>query len=356
MKDIQFPITKTKIEGVDKKFDLADPAERREYFELKAGPEIKKIKNYLRKNTFIAYMLGKKNSGKGTYSKLFIEIMGEDKVAQISIGDIVRKIYSEVVENENKRKKLTDWLGKNYRGYMSVDDAIQALLNKNQQTLLPTEFILALIKREIQSQDKKSLFIDGFPRDLDQISYSLFFRDLIGYRDDPDIFILIDVPTTVIDERIKNRVICPQCHTPRSLKLLATKEVEYEDGKFYLICDNPECKKLRMVAKEGDELGTGPIKDRLELDEKLIKQAYNLCGVPKALLRNSLPSENAFEFVDQYEITPEFNYEWDKQNKKVIVTEKPWMVLDDEGVSSYSLMPAPVVVSMIKQIVAALGL
>ena len=76
--------------------------------------------------------------------------------------------------------------------------------------------------------EKKALFIDGFPRDLDQVSYSLFFRDLIGYRADPDIFILIDVPNSVIDERIKYRVVCPKCHTPRNLKLLATKQVEYD--------------------------------------------------------------------------------------------------------------------------------
>ena len=37
MQDIQFPIFKTKIEGLNQKFDLADPAQRKEYFEKKAG-------------------------------------------------------------------------------------------------------------------------------------------------------------------------------------------------------------------------------------------------------------------------------------------------------------------------------
>ena len=39
-----FPITKTKVPGVTKKFDLTNLTERKEYFETKAGPEIKKIK------------------------------------------------------------------------------------------------------------------------------------------------------------------------------------------------------------------------------------------------------------------------------------------------------------------------
>jgi len=42
------------------------------------------------------------------------------------------------------------------------------------KTLLPTELILALVKREIAKRPRKTLFIDGFPRDMDQVSYSLF--------------------------------------------------------------------------------------------------------------------------------------------------------------------------------------
>jgi len=38
------------------------------------------------------------------------------------------------------------------------------------------------------------------------------------------------------------------------------------------------------------------------------------------------------------------------------VIEKPWIVKDDEGVPSYSLLAPPVVVSMIKQIVEVLDL
>ena len=126
---------------------------------------------------------------------------------------------------------------------------------------------MAMVKREIDKIGKKIIFLDGFPRNLDQVSYSLFFKQLVDYREDPDIFIAIDIPEAVIDERMKNRKVCPICHTPRNLKLFTTKEVEYDEKEkqFYLICDNPDHERSRMYGKEGDDMGIESIRDRLEL-------------------------------------------------------------------------------------------
>jgi hypothetical protein len=175
---------------------------------------------------------------------------------------------------------------------------------------------------------------------------------------------MIDVPTNVIDQRVKFRVICPACNTSRSLKLLPTKNVEYDnnDKKFYLICDNSACpaakdgKGARMVTKEGDELGIEPIKSRLEKDEVLMGQIYKMHGIKKVFLRNSIPQDQVKEYTDDYEITPEFLYSWNKETQKVEMSEKPWEVKDDEGRTCNSLMPPPVVVSLIKQLVDALGI
>jgi adenylate kinase family enzyme len=352
---MKFPIFKTKKRGP--KFNLTNPKERQEYFELKVGPEIEKLREYLKENTFVAYLLGKKNSGKGTYSKMFAEVVAPEKIDHFSVGDMVRGIDEEL-KDEKKKKEFYSFLEKNYRGWLPFEKIISALEQRNTKTLLPTELILTLVKREIAKREKKTLFIDGFPRDLDQISYSLFFRDLVGYREDPDIFILIDVPESVINERIKWRRICPQCQTSRNLKLLPTSEIGHnqENKEFYLVCDNPKCQGVKMVAKEGDELGIKPIKERLRLDEKLIEQAFSLYGVSKVLLRNSLPIKVTQKFVDDYEITPEYSYQWDSKEKKVKIIEKPWIILDDEGVESYSLLAAPVTVSLIKQMVEVLGL
>jgi hypothetical protein len=111
-----------------------------------------------------------------------------------------------------------------------------------------------------------------------------------------------------------------------------------------------------MVAKEGDKEGIKPISERLAKDEKLMKQADSLYGIPKIFLRNSIPKKLAKKYVDDYEITPEYHFKWDEKTKKVKIEEKPWLVKDDEGVQSVSLLAQPVAVSLIKQMAKVLGL
>lgn len=354
----EFPLFNTKAEEVTEKFDLSDLAQRKEYFKAKAGEEIAKIKKYLDEGkTFIVYLLGKKNAGKGTYTKLLMEIFGREKIAHLSVGDIVRDAHA-AMEDEGKKKKLLDYLQKNYRGYITPEQAIEALLGRDQKTLLPDEFIMAMVKREIDRIGKKVIFVDGFPRNLDQVSYSLFFKQLVDYREDPDIFIAIDIPEAVIDERMKWRRVCPICHTPRNLKLFTTKEVEYDekDKQFYLICDNPDHARSRMYGKEGDEMGIESIRDRLELDDQLIAKIFSLHGIKKGLIRNAVPIDQAKDLVENYEITPEYYYEYDGVTKTAKTLERPYSVKDDEGVEVYSLLAPPVALSLIKQLAKILEL
>lgn len=349
MKGLEFPIIATKTKGVNRRFNLSDPSERKKYFQAKVGDEIAQITKYLKKKTFVAYWLGKKNSGKGTYSHLFTEIFGDERVALVSVGDVVR----DTASNWDTFSKSKDFqrLKSIYRGYISFEEAVGSLLGKTQDKLLPTEFILALLKIKIEKLKGKTIFIDGLPREMDQVSYSLYFRDLMGYRDDPDIFILIDIPEEVIAERIKYRVVCPTCHDVRNIKLYMSKEIEFDrkENKFYLLCDNPKCKKQKMVAKEGDELGLGPIRGRLDKDEEILKKAFVIHGVPKILLRNHVPLGEA-KLFDDYEFTPEYILNWNKKEKKVEIEEKKWVIKDDNGVDSLSFLPASVVVTLIKQL------
>ena len=374
MKKTRFPIFKTKTKNKRQIFDLLSYEGRKKYFKAKTGKEIKKLQKYLQKNSFIAYLLGKKNAGKGTYSKLFMEVVDNKNVAHISIGDIVRKVHQDLSVKDKKRE-LIKFLEQNYRGYISIDESLKALSRRDTKGLLPSEFILALVKREIGEMEKKSFFIDGFPRELDQVSYSLFFRDLIDYRQDPDIFVLIDVPESVIDERMKYRVVCPHCQSLKNLKfhLPEEKYIKYDEQKkeFCFICDNLECQNQKMVSKEGDELGIEAIRERLERDEKLMEKSFSLYGIPKILLRNSVPVVEAQKYIDDYEITPEYNYELDTRAlakredersssttkaKKIKIIKKPWKIVDDDGVLAYSLLPEPVVVSLIVQLTEVLNL
>src|SRR3989338_1098637 len=357
MKGLSFPIFNTKSPAGAPRFSLEDPIEKQKYFSYKAGPEIEKLKEFLHNNTFVAILLGPKNSGKGTYTKLFMEAVGSEHVAHISVGDIVRGLNKEI-SAEDSKKSLVDFLKTRYRGFVSIDKALDVVAGRDTTTLMPTELILASLEREIDRIGRKAIFIDGFPRTLDQISYSLFLRALIGYRNDPDLFVFIDVPEAVVDERIKNRVVFPICQTPRSLRLLRTKEIGYDEAikEFYLICDTPACNGARMVAKEGDAVGIGPLRERIDKDVEIMKRLLDLRGVPQIFLRNSISVSAARDNVDEYEITPSYRYEWDETSKKVHVTEEPWTITDDEGNEAYSLLPAPIGVSLIKQTASALGL
>jgi adenylate kinase family enzyme len=345
---MDFPIEKTKM-GDEKKFNLSDPKEREEYFKLKCGVEIEKLKEHLNNgHTFIAYLLGKKNSGKGTYSKMFSEVVGADKIEHLSVGDMVRGIDEEM-QDPQKKAELVEFLEKNYRGFYALEDIIKSLEDRDTKSLLPDEIILVLVKREITKRKGKVILLDGFPRNLDQVSFSLFFRDLVDYRDDPDVFVLIDVPMNIINERIKWRRICPKCNASRSLRLLPTSKIGHDEDGYYLICDEANCDGGKMVMKEGDEKGIEPIKDRLLMDEEILKKAYSLYGVPKVLLRNAIPADIARDYVDDYEMTPGYSFETVDGEIKII--EEPWIVADDDGVQCVSLQAAPVVVSMIKQLV-----
>ncbi len=359
MADFNFPVFKTKIDGATQKFVLENPAERRAYFKLKCGDEIEKLREYLDHNSFVGFLLGPKNSGKGTHTKMFMEAVGSDRVAHISAGDIVRMARKEL-ENEATKNELIEYLQKKYRGFVKVEDAVNVILGHDTQTLLPTEVILTLVERQIRALGNKAIFIDGFPRNLDQISYSLYFRELMGYRDDPDFFVFIDVPETIIEERMSARVICPVCQTPRSLKLLKTNKVGYDaDTKeFYLICDNPSCTGFgtaRLIEKEGDQLGIEALRGRIEIDKKIMHSLLELQGVPKIYLRNAVPVKDAQENIDDYEITPEYTYGHDADGN-IKITEVPWVINNDSGEPCYSLLPAAVGVSLIKQLTKTLGL
>lgn len=357
MKNLEFPIIGSKTQGVTQTFDLADIEGRKAYFQAKVGTEITEIAKYLETNSFMAFFLGKKNAGKGTYSGLLREIFGTEKIATVSVGDLVREIHAnwdEFVKSEEyaNTKKF-------YRGFISFDEAVERLHSRSTTApLLPSEFILALLKARLASLGRKAVFIDGLPRDIDQISYSLFFRDLANYRDDPDFFLMIDIPMSVIDERIKYRRICPKCNNSRNMKLLVTKDIEYDKttGEFHLLCDNPSCNGIRMVPKEGDALGITPIRHRLEKDEEILRKVFELHGVPKVLLRNHIPAAEALSYYDDYELTPEYIVRWSEESQKVTVEEKPWTVKDDNDVESYSLLAPAVVVSLIKQLADVLEL
>ena len=239
---MDFPIFNTKILSTGKTYDLTDAAQRHAYFHDKAGNEIEALKTYLDNNAFVGFLLAKKQAGKGTYSKMLQEVLGENRLAHVSVGDIVRDV-DLATKDDSYRTELETYMKKHYRGFVSLDQAFEAFYSRSQDKLLPTEFVLTLVKREIEKVGRKALFIDGIPRDLDQISYSLFFRELINFKGDPDFFVLIETPEELINARLGGRRVCPVCKTSKNIYFNPTTKVSYDAAanSYMLICDNISC-------------------------------------------------------------------------------------------------------------------
>ena len=126
-------------------------------------------------------------------------------------------------------------------------------------------------------------------------------------------------------------------------------DFDEKSGKYYLLCDSPRCSGgHRMLPKEGDNLGIGPIRGRLDKDEEILRKAFALHGIPKILLRNHVSLAESKELFDDYEITPEYSFE--RKNGIIKTVEKPWSIKDDSGVESVSLLSAPVVIALLKQL------
>jgi len=337
-----------------KKYDIINPATRKLYFNEKVGEEIELLREYLKNNTFIVYMLGPKMAGKSSYTNLMKEIFGADTFGQVIVGDLVREA-DEDYRARGKESEVYKYTEQNYRGTLSIDQIFEDLLGRSNSNLRPTDFILMLVKRRIEQIGRKPIFIDGFPRNVDQVSYSLYFRDLINYRDDPDIFVLINIPLTIIDMRIRERKVCPKCKASWNLWLGPTSIIEYDSKRKKIImkCDNPECEPIEMVSKEGDEKGIELIANRVIADVKMIDFVRKMHGIRKVELFNALKKDGIEKYYDPYEFSQMFQHK--VVDGKVVSTKKPF-VFSEDGKEYISLPQPPVTVQMIRGLVKALGL
>jgi len=334
-------------QDIDTPLDLTKRADRHQYFHKRLGSDLERFKEIFAKYTFLAYWLAPKSAGKGTYIGLIKEIVGDDKFAQISVGDLVREFQQRY--NAGQQKELEKELAPHYRGFMPLKEAMEATAVPDLQKTMPTEFVLALIKAKIDKLEGKIVFLDGFPRTEDQILYALVMRDLVAYRSDPDFFVLIHIPIQIIDDRFKYRRVCPKCGLSRNIHLLPTEKVEWDTQKNepILICENPECNNQPLVAKQGDHLGVKGLENRLVKDYNLVQMAQNLHGIPKINLYNAVPADQAKDLVKDYELTPWFEFEY--KNGQVIRSTKPYSVFQDNK-EYYSLLAGPATVQFIRQI------
>ena len=165
-----------------------------------------------------AIILGAPGAGKGTYASRLQTKLG---VEVISTGDIFRELIKENSE-----------LGKKVKSYVE------------KGLLVPDEVVIEVLKQRINKIPKsKGFILDGFPRTMEQAKMLDTFTKI-------DVILMLDVPDTIIIERLSTRRICQNCGTVYNVRFLKPKTEGICNkcgGPLYQRSDdNPEVIKRRL--------------------------------------------------------------------------------------------------------------
>jgi adenylate kinase len=167
-------------------------------------------------------MFGPPGSGKGTYAS---RLSRELNIPHISTGDMIRE---EIKNNTEIGKKTEDYAK---RGQLVPDDIVVEILQK----------------RISQSDCRTGFILDGFPRTVPQ-------AEALENTVKPDVVINLDVPDTIIIERLSTRLICRNCgaiYNEHRLKPGADRTCEKCAGQLYKRNDDqPQVIQERLKAYE----------------------------------------------------------------------------------------------------------
>ena len=169
----------------------------------------------------IVILLGAPGSGKGTIAG---NLASEDaNLKHVSSGDLLRGAIAAGTEAGNQAKQFMD---------------------KGQ--LVPNELIAAMIKDVIaETKGDVTMLLDGFPRNVAQAET----LEAIGAPIKS--VVLVDVPDSIIQDRIAGRRTCPKCKAGYHVTGLPPKVEGICDkcGAELVIRkdDNPETVKDRLV-------------------------------------------------------------------------------------------------------------
>lgn len=327
-------------------------AKKQDYFKRKLGVKLDQFVKQVDKGEFVLFFLAKKQAGKGTYSKLLLDI-SNNKIVHISVGDLVRDAEARA-NNPEKRKELLEDLKTYYKGEDKIEDVADMFANQQKDPKLKsTEAIMALIEKAVKDNQGRPVIVDGFPRALDQVALSIKMREDFEKAGTPAAFVEIDCPDEVLAQRYIHRRSCPTCQTPRNIKLLLTEDVEYDkdNDEFHLICDNPTCKGkgIRMEQKQGDNLGPEAIRERQKDTVEIMDKVRDEAGDAHITVHNSVPIVEATE-EDMEDFTEEADLRWDPEKEQVVRIFKPMKVSDDKKREAYSRWPEAVVVEMVDKL------
>lgn len=204
----------------------------------------------------IVILLGAPGSGKGTIAS---KLAGEDaRFKHVSSGDLLR---GAIAAGTAAGKEAKDYMDKG--------------------NLVPDALIAQMIKDVIaETQGEVTMLLDGFPRNVAQ-------AEILEKTGAPvKRVILVDVPDSIIADRIAGRRTCPKCKAGYHVKALPPKV----EG----ICD--KCGSALTIRKDDNP---ETVKDRLVVyhreTEPLIK-FYEAKGLLRTIDGNQGPEKNAAAF------------------------------------------------------------
>lgn len=147
-------------------------------------------------------LFGAPGAGKGTQAKPIMDRYG---IPQISTGDILRAAITAGTAMGLEAKKYMD-----------------------EGKLVPDSTIIGIIKdRLLEADCKKGFILDGFPRTIPQAEALEIIMKEIGIKLDK--VISLDVPDSLIVERVTGRRVCPKCG--------ASFHVSFNRPKVDGVCD-----------------------------------------------------------------------------------------------------------------------
>jgi adenylate kinase len=170
-------------------------------------------------------IFGPPGSGKGTYASRLMNKLG---IPHVSTGDLVRD------EIRNKTA-----LGKKIEKYSSSG------------TLVPDEVITEILKKRLAPELLKGFILEGYPRTVGQAKE-------LDKITKVDVVVNLDVPDSVIVDRLSSRLQCRTCGAIYNSKTMPPKlagKCDKDGGElFRRVDDQPEVIRERLkVYQESSE-------------------------------------------------------------------------------------------------------
>ena len=181
---------------------------------------------------FTLILYGFPGSGKGTQGKLIVQ---QYKANYLGSGDAIREIMQS---DSELAKQVKDRYNK---GIPQPDDVIVEIFKEK-------------ISRLLQDSHNKKFVIDGFPKSINQAQELDTLAKKLSLS--APIFIYLDVPESVVLDRISNRLFCINC----GISYLSSQD-EYAKG----ICSKCGGKLSKRIDDEPET-----VKTRLQKEQIII--------------------------------------------------------------------------------------